>query len=135
MSIWLRNLIGILFILHGLVYGMMLIPFPDMPGSGMGKYWSGFVGSKVLGSLNVSDYKIKLIAIIISLIALACFIIAGSTILSTGIPTKFILVISLFSASISVIFLIFYWHTYNIVGFLINVAVLVLIPYLYIKLQ
>ena len=135
MSIWLKNLIGVLFILHGLVYGMMLIPFPDMPGNGIGKFWSGFVGSKILSNLNVSEYRIRLVAIIISLIALVGFIIAGSTILATGVPSKFLLIISLIPAIISVLFLIFYWHKYNIIGFLINIVVLILIPYLYIKLQ
>lgn len=101
----------------------MLIPFPDMPGSGIGKFWSGFAGSRILNSFNVSDHWLKLSAIIISLIALVGFIIAGSTVLAIGIPTKFFLIITLFSASISVIFLIFYWHNYNIVSFLLNIVI------------
>lgn len=135
MSIWLKNFIGIFFFLHALVYGVMLIPFPDMPGSGIGKYWSGFVGSKLLGQLNISEYWLKLIAIIVSLVAMVGFIIAGSTILAVGFPNKFFLIITIASAAISVIFLILYWNNYNIVGFIINIAVLIIIPYLYAQLN
>ncbi len=139
MSIWLKNLIGISFIFHGLNYGLMvLIPFPDSDGTGMewarGKYWSG-AGSKILNSINVSEYQIRLIAITICLILLAGFIIAGSTILSTGTFNKFSFTLTLISAIISVIFLISYWHNYNIGGFLINIAILIIIPILYIKLN
>ncbi len=38
MSVWLKNLIGISFIFHGSNYGLMvLIPFPDSDGHGMGQ--------------------------------------------------------------------------------------------------
>jgi hypothetical protein len=40
MSNWLKNLIGISFIFHGLNYGLMvLIPFPDSDGRGMVGQW------------------------------------------------------------------------------------------------
>jgi len=96
MSVRLKNFIGIFFILHGLGYGIMLIPFPDMSGSGIGKFWRGLAGSKLLSSFNVSDYWLRLSTVIISLIALIGFIIAGSTILAAGIPTKFFLIITIF---------------------------------------
>ncbi len=139
MSNWLKNLIGISFIFHGLNYGLMvLIPFPDSDGRGMewarGKYWSG-TGSKILSSFNVSEYRIRLIAIIICLILLAGFIIAGSIILTTGALNIFPFTLTLISAILSVIFLISYWHIYSIGGFLINIAILIIIPILYIKLQ
>ena len=139
MSIWLKNLIGISFIFHGLNYGLMvLIPFPDSDGTGMewarGKYWSG-AGSKILSSINVSEYRIRLIAIIICFILLAGFVIAGSTILATGALNKFSFTLTLISAILSVIFLISYWHIYNLGGFLINIAILIIIPILYIKLN
>lgn len=135
MSIWLKNLIGIIFILHSIVYGVMLIPFPNMQGSGIGKYWTGFVGSKILNPANISNNILKTIAIIISLIAMVGFIIAGITILTAGFPNKLFLITTLVSASISVIFLILYWHNYNIVGFLINIAILIYIPILYTQLN
>jgi len=135
MSIWLKNLVGIFFILHALVYGIMLIPFPEMPGNGMGKYWSDFTGSRILSAANISNNRLKIIAIILSLAALAGYIIAGSIILSAGVPDRIFLITSIISAGLSVIFLILYWHNYNIVGFIINIAILIIIPYLYIKLQ
>jgi len=135
MSIWLKNLIGIFFILHGLAYVVMLIPTSNTPGSGMGKYWSSRVGSKILSSINVSEYQIRVIAIIISFIILAGFVIAGSTILTTGALNKFSFTLTLISAIIAVIFMISYWHIYTISGFLVNIAILVIIPILYIKLN
>ena len=134
-SIWLKNLIGIFFILHGLGYGLMLVPVSSMPGSGMGKYWSRFVGSKILSSFNVSEYQIRVTAIIISFIILVGFVIAGSTILTTGALNKFSFTLTLISAIIAIIFMISYWHIYTISGFLVNIAILVIIPILYIKLR
>lgn len=96
--------------------------------------WSG-AGSKILSSINVSEYRIRLIAIIICFILLAGFVIAVSTILATGALNKFSFTLTLISAILSVIFLIFYWHIYNIGGFLINIAIMIIIPILYIKLQ
>ncbi len=41
MSNWLKNLIGISFIFHGLNCGLMvLIPFPDSDGSGQILEWA-----------------------------------------------------------------------------------------------
>ena len=104
------------------------------------KKWSSLevrigAGSKILSSINVSVYRIRLIAIIICFILLAGFVIAGSTILATGALNKFSFTLTLISAILSVIFLIFYWHIYNIGGFLINIAIMIIIPILYIKLQ
>lgn len=135
MSIWLKNLIGIFLILHGLAYGIMLDPTSNTLGSGMGKFWSRRVGSKILSSINVSEYRIRVIAIIISFIILVCFIIAGSNILATGALNKFSFTLTLISASIAIIFMISYWHIYTISGFLVNIAILVIIPILYIKLR
>ena len=135
MSFWLKNLIGIFFILHAIVYGIMLIPFPDMPGNGIGKYWTGLVGSRLFDYLNISNNLIKTIAIIISLIAMIGFIIAGITILVIGIPNKLFLIITIISSGLSLIFLILYWHNYNIVGFIINIAILIYMPILYFKLN
>jgi len=101
----------------------------------MGKYWSDFTGSRILSAANISNNRLKIIAIILSLAALAGFIIAGSIILSAGVPDRIFLITSIISAGLSVIFLILYWHNYNIVGFIINIAILIIIPYLYIKLQ
>jgi hypothetical protein len=105
MSIWLKNLIGIFLILHGLAYGIMLDPTSNTLGSGMGKFWSRRVGSKILSSINVSEYRIRVITL------------------------------TLISAIIAVIFMISYWHIYTISGFLVNIAILVIIPILYIKLR
>ncbi len=133
MSIWLKNLIGIFLILHGISYGVMLIP--SKSGLGMGHYWGVRVGSKILNSINVSEYRIRLIAIITSFIILIGFVIAGSTILTTGAFNKFSFTLTLISAIIAVIFMISYWHINTISGFLVNIAILIIIPILYIKLR
>jgi len=59
LSIWLKNLIGTLFILHGLVYGMMLIPFPDMPGTGIGKFLMLRPTGKEITYTGSSMYRIE----------------------------------------------------------------------------
>ena len=133
MSIWLKNLIGIFFILHALVYGIMLIPFPDMQGKGIGKYWTDLVGSRLLSPLNVSNNLLKTVAIAVSLIAMTGFIIAGITILAAGSPGRLFFITTIIAAGLSFIFLSLYWHNYNIVGFLINIAILIYIPILYLQ--
>lgn len=135
MNFWLKNLIGIFFILHAVVYGIMLIPFPDMPGNGIGKYWTGLTGSRLLKLINISNNLLKTLAIIVSLIAMIGFIIAGVTILVMGFPNKLFLITTIIASGLSVIFLILYWHNYNIVGFIINLAILVYIPILYSQLN
>jgi len=124
-----KILLGIFFILHGLVHGIMLMPFPEMPGQGLAKFYTDFINPRLLKTLGLSERWVKLLAIIFSLVAMVGFIIVGIALLSSNFSTAFSTIV-LISAVISVLLIIFYWHPYQVVGLILNVAILVLIPLL-----
>ncbi|MGM0366095.1 MAG: hypothetical protein ACQEP5_06110 [Actinomycetota bacterium] len=124
----LKISIGVFFVLHALVYGIMLLPFPELPGKGMGKFYTTFVDAKLLHYLKLPNSWIRLIAIIVSLTAMAGFIIAAAALFGANLSPAFFKGLTMALAAISVIFIILYWHPYLVVGLAINIAILVMVP-------
>ncbi|MDD3777519.1 MAG: hypothetical protein PHN32_07940 [Actinomycetota bacterium] len=125
----LNIIIGIFFILHGLVHAVMIIPSRDTPGKGIANFYTGFSKTKILNKLNLSLKTKRIIAVTFSLAALAGFLVSAFAVFTGSFPMPIFLAATIAAASLSTLLIIFFWHPYLTVGLIINLAILVLVPW------
>lgn len=121
----LKTVVAIFLILHGLVHAILaMVPDPD---AAEPVFASFFSRSWLLSSLGLSDSTGKLLAIILAALATIGFVLSGLALLDILVPFDWWTSLAVVSAVVSLLLLVLFWHTYLIIGILIDLVVLVVV--------
>lgn len=119
MSIGLRIVLGIFFILHGLVHPIMaLVPAPNQNPPILGDFWKR---SWLFGD----GPAIKAMIFILAGLCFVVFLAAGLSLMGIIFPVAWVKGLILAGAIISLVTLIVFWNTWFVVGIVINIALLI----------
>jgi hypothetical protein len=121
----LTVILAIFLILHGLVHAILAFaPVPNEPDAKPGAFFTTSSRSWLLARLGINDSLVQWIGIILVVLSTLGFILAGLGVLGAlGLNTVWE-TIAIVSAAVSLLLLILFWHTWLIVGVLIDVGVL-----------
>lgn len=120
-----RIAIGILLILHGLIHlGAASAPVPGREDEGAFRFFMGEGRSWLLRGMGASDSTSWWIALGLVIAATIGFVAAGVVLLA-GIPGWRVLTIA--SAAISLVLLVFYWNRYLPIGVAVNAGLILML--------
>ena len=122
----LKSLFAILLIAHGLVHaGLAAAPIPNDPDPKPGAFFTAIERSWLLPKLGMNGSTIQWIGIILVVLATLGFVLAGLG--GLGVPGLNAVwqTLAVFSACVSLLLLILFWHTWLVVGVLIDIGILV----------
>lgn len=119
----MRTIIGIFFLLHGLVHpGLASAPAEDSSRAFIfltspGHAW-------LFQRLGMGEAAIRSIGNTLWLLATAGFMLAGLSMLQVLLPFAWWRALAGVSAAVSLALLLLYWHSWYVVGTLLNLAIL-----------
>jgi hypothetical protein len=122
----LNTLFAIILIAHGLVHaGLAAAPIPNDPDPKPGAFFTAVERSWLLPKLSLNASAIQWMGIILVVLATLGFVLAGLG--GLGVPGLNAVWRSLavFSACLSLLLLILFWHSWLVVGVLIDIGILV----------
>jgi hypothetical protein len=122
----LNTLFAIILIAHGLVHaGLAAAPIPNDPDPKPSAFFTAVERSWLLPKLSLNASAIQWIGIILVVLATLGFVLSGLG--GLGVPGLNAVWRSLavFSACLSLLLLILFWHTWLAVGVLIDIGILV----------
>ena len=121
----LKIALGIFLIAHGLVHSILAIaPNPSDPDAKPGAFFTAAARSWLLPQLGLDDTTIRWAGIILVALSTLGFILAGMGILGVPGLNTIWRTVSVVSASLSLLLLILFWHSWLIVGVLIDIGIL-----------
>jgi hypothetical protein len=121
----LKIIIALFLIAHGLVHaGLAAAPNPNDPETKPGAFFTSPERSWLLPNLGINSSAVQWIGIILVALATLGFILAGLGVF--GIPglAEAWRTIAVFSAVVSLLLLVLFWHPWIIVGILIDIGIL-----------
>lgn len=120
------TIIGAFLIAHGLVHAILAAaPIPNDPAPKPGTFFTATPRSWLLSKLGSPDAAAKWTGIVLVALATIGFILAGMGALGVTGLTAIWHIMAIISAAISLLLLIIFWHSWLIVGVLIDVGALV----------
>jgi len=123
----LKIVLAVFLILHGLVHAILAAaPIPNDPNPNPGAFFTDTTRSWLLPSLGLNDTTVQWIGIILVVLTTVGFILAGLGILGVPGLSTIWRTVAILSACVSLLLLIFFWHSWLIVGVLIDVGILVI---------
>ena len=120
------SLFALLLIAHGLVHaGLAAAPIPNDPDPKPGAFFTAAARSWLLPKLGLNSSTIQWIGIILVVFATLGFVLAGLG--GLGVPGLNAIwqTLAVFSACVSLLLLILFWHTWLVLGVLIDIGILV----------
>ena len=122
----LTRIIGAFLIAHGLVHAILAAaPIPNDPAPKPGAFFTTPTRSWLLSKLGSPDGVIQWAGILLVALATIGFILAGLGILGVPGLSAIWRIAAVASAAVSLLLLILFWHSWLVVGVLIDVAILV----------
>ena len=123
---FLRIVIGVLFILHGVIHGVLaVVPNPNAAQPAVATFFSEWAGQWLRGMLSGS--ALQIIAIVLAVIAGAGFIAAGLAMFDFLLPHDWWRALAIASSVVSLILCALFWNTYLIAGPVIAIAIIVVV--------
>lgn len=120
------SLFALLLIAHGLVHaGLAAAPIPNDPDSKPGAFFTATARSWLLPRLGLNASTVQWVGIILVALATLGFVLAGLGVFGVPGLNSIWQTVTVISACVSLLLLILYWHTWLIVGVLIDVGLLV----------
>ncbi len=124
----LKILFAIFLIAHGLVHaGLAAAPIPNDPDAKPGAFFTAMDRSWLLSRFGLSASTVQWIGIILVALATLGFVLAGLGGLDVPGLDAIWQTVAVVSASISLLLLILFWHTWLAAGVLIDIGILVLL--------
>ncbi|MGD2251487.1 MAG: hypothetical protein PVF70_01070 [Anaerolineales bacterium] len=126
-----RTLIGVFLILHGLVHaGLAAAPIPNDPEPKPGAFFTAPARTWLLSSLGLGEKAIRTTGIVLVALATLGFVLAGMGVLGVPLLAGIWRGMAIGSAIVSALLLIAFWHSWLILGVLLDVAILVALLWL-----
>jgi hypothetical protein len=122
----LKTLFALFLIAHGLVHaGLAAAPIPNDPYPKPGAFFTAMERSWLLPKLGLNGPAIQWIGIILVVLATLGFVLAGLG--GLGVPGLNAVwgTLAVVSACVSLLLLVLFWHTWLVVGVLIDIGILV----------
>jgi hypothetical protein len=118
-----RNITGSFLILHGLVHGLLTSsPRPDVPGS---EAWTLFTAhSWALDGLGTAAAASRLVGIILLILVVAGFVLAGAGELGIGGLADAWRWLALTAACLSLVLMVLFWHPLMGPGVVIDLLII-----------
>jgi hypothetical protein len=124
--VFLRILIGVLFILHGVIHGILAVsPNPNAAKPVVATFFSEWAGQWLRGMLSGS--ALQIIAIVLAVIAGAGFIAAGLAMFDFLLPHDWWRALAIASSVVSLVLCALFWNTYLIVGPVVAIGIIVVV--------
>jgi hypothetical protein len=122
----LPKILGFFLIAHGLVHSILAAaPNPNDPDAKAGAFFTAASRSWLLPRLNISQTSIQWIGIGLVVLATMGFLLTGLGIFGVTGVAEVWRTLAIVSASVSLLLLILFWHSWLPVGVAINVVVLI----------
>ena len=122
----LKTLFALFMIAHGLVHaGLAAAPIPNDPDPKPGAFFTAMERSWLLPKLSLNASAIHWIGIILVVLATLGFVLAGLGCLGVSGLNAVWGTLAVVSACVSLLLLILFWHTWLVVGVLIDIGILV----------
>ncbi|MBZ0287930.1 MAG: hypothetical protein K8I30_09975 [Anaerolineae bacterium] len=118
-------LLGFFLAVHGLIHLGYVTPAPADP-----KYPFRLNQSWLIASLHLPEQTVRLLGMTLSIITVLGFALAGLAALGIIVPQAWWQPLTILSAAASLLLLVFFWHTWLVLGVIIDVALLVALLWL-----
>ena len=123
---FLRILIGVLLILHGVIHGILAVmPNPNAAEPVVATFFSEWAGQWLRGLL--SGNALQIIAIVLAAIAGVGFIAAGLSMFDVLLPHDWWRTLAIASSVVSLILCVLFWNTYLMVGPVVAIGIIVVV--------
>lgn len=120
-----RTIAATLFIVHAIAHaGLAAAPIPSEPSSKPGAFFTSPSRSWLLTGLKLSDETIRAIGLVLAALSIAGFLLAGLGALKVPFLLSVWPQIVMVSAVISLFLLVAFWHSWIVLGMIIDVAIL-----------
>jgi hypothetical protein len=116
----LNILLGIFFIVHGLIHLAFVAPTPPAK-DGAAVYPFNFSHSW----LGLSPEILKGLGIFLTIVAAVGFVTLGLGVLGWLVPDAWLKMIAIIAAAASLLLMVFFWNNMFIVGFALSLATLI----------
>lgn len=127
---FLRILTGVLFLLHGVIHGILaVIPNPNAAKPVAATFFSEWASSWLLGGL--SGRTLQAIAIVLAVIAGAGFFAAGLAMFDFVLPHDWWRPLAIASSVLSLVLCALFWNVYLIVGPVVAVGIIVALGFVH----
>ena len=127
---FLRILIGVLFLLHGVIHGILaVLPNPDAAKPVAATFFSEWASPWLLGRL--SGRALQTIAIALAVIAGVGFFAAGLAVLDFILPHDWWRALAIASSVVSLVLCALFWNVYLIVGPVVAVGIIVALGFVH----
>jgi hypothetical protein len=122
----MKIIITLFLIAHGLVHtGLAAAPNPNDPDAKPGSFFTSSERSWLLPKLGLNPAAVQWIGIILVALATLGFVLAGLGIFGVAGLSEVWRTVAVFSASVSLLLLVLFWHLWLIVGVLIDIGILI----------
>jgi hypothetical protein len=124
--VFLRILIGVLLILHGVIHGILaVVPNPNAAKPVAATFFSEWAGQWLRDMLSGS--ALQVIAIVLAAIAGVGFIAAGLAMFGFLLPHNWWRALAIASSAVSLVLCLLFWNTYLIVGPVVAIGIIVVV--------
>ena len=127
---FLRILIGVLLVLHGLIHGILaVLPNPDAAKPVAATFFSEWARPWLQSGF--SDRTLQMIAIALAAIAGVGFLTAGLALFGLILPHDWWRALAIASSVVSLVLCVLFWNVYLIVGPVVAVGIIVALGFVH----
>ena len=127
---FLRILIGVLLVLHGLIHGILaVLPNPDAAKPVAATFFSEWARPWLQSGF--SDRTLQMIAIALAAIAGVGFLTAGLALFGLILPHDWWRALAIASSVVSLVLCVLFWNVYLIVGPVVAIGIIVVLGFLH----
>jgi hypothetical protein len=121
---FLRNAIGILLLLHGVIHGILaVLPNPEAAKPVVARFYSDWAGSWLLGGLPGG--VLQIISIVLAAVAGIGFLAAGLSMFGALFPHDWWRTLAIASAVVSLLLGVLFWKSDLIAGPVVAIGIIV----------
>ena len=122
----LKFFFAIFLITHGLVHaGLAAAPIPNEPESKPGAFFTATDRSWLLPQLGLSTPVVQWVGVILVALTTVGFVLAGLGVFGVPGLTTIWRTVAVVSSCLSLLLLVLFWHSWLVVGVLLDVGLLV----------
>ena len=123
---FLRILIGVLLLLHGVIHGILaVVPNPEADKPVAATFFSEWAAPWLRGLL--SGGALQVIALVLAVVAGLGFIAAGLAMFDVLLPHEWWRALAVAASVVSLVLCVLFWNTYLIVGPVVAIAIIVVV--------
>ena len=123
---FLRILIGVLLLLHGVIHGILaVLPNPEADQPIVATFFTGWAGSWLRNLF--SGGALQVIALVLAAIAGIGFLAAGLAMFDVLLPHEWWRALAIAASVVSLVLCALFWNIYLIVGPVVAIAIIVLV--------